>query len=90
MLDKDNRRLLRSNCTVAWLWASAGLCLERAGDGSRPLLMMNDPIERANELLEARRPLYYECADLVLGVADRTANAVAGKIYDEVRRLEQD
>ncbi len=90
VLDEDNRRLLRRNCTVVWLWAPAALCLSRAGDGSRPLLATADPAGKAREMLEARRPSYAECADLVLGVADRTAEAAAGKICDEVRGLEQD
>jgi len=61
-LDPENRQALLSRGPVVALWASPETILERATrkPGERPLLQVENPLERIRSLLEVRTPVYRE------------------------------
>ncbi len=61
-LDPENRKALLSRGPVVALWASPETILERATrkPGERPLLQVENPLERIRSLLQARTPIYQE------------------------------
>ena len=86
VLDAENRRLLRRNATVVWLWASADTALARVPPGTRPLLETGRAQERAEEILAERMPHYARTADFIVsgevgGAAD-VAKAIASEYVD--------
>lgn len=63
----ENRQRLRERGCVVYLSATAqDLWLRLRHDRARPLLRTPDPRRRIAELVEARAPLYAECAHLTV------------------------
>jgi shikimate kinase len=59
--------------------------LQRTGNSdNRPLLMVDNPLEKIRELLEFRRP-FYEKADLMIDTEDKTPRQIAEEIIDQIR-----
>jgi shikimate kinase len=86
VLASGNRDLLKERCTVIWLDLSPELAATRAGRGSqtpavRPLLADGDIVERMRILDAIRRPLYRECADIVIQVGDKSPAAIVEELY---------
>jgi len=64
VLSEANRRQLKQVGRVVWLDAPPEVLAKRiAGDANRPLLRGVNPLQKARELDEQRRPLYEACAD---------------------------
>ncbi len=85
VLDPATRELLRGARVVH---LSAGLAAAAARVGfnrDRPLLLGN-PRAQLHRLLEERRPLYTEVADVTVDPDDRDPEAVADEIVAEVSR----
>ncbi len=61
-LDPENRQALLSRGPVVALWARPETILERATrkPGERPLLQVENPLERIRSLLAVRTPVYQE------------------------------
>ncbi len=67
VLRPDNRELLKSRGTVIYLRAGISQILQRtAKDKNRPLLQIEDPQQRLEELSREREPLYHDVAHLVV------------------------
>lgn len=83
----DHMDGLPAGTLSVWLEVSAETAVARAAaEGpSRPLLNVDDPLARAEDLMEARRGAY-EKADLALSSEDRFPHALAESI---VRCVEQ-
>lgn len=65
VLLEDNRRYLRARGLVLYLHATLDELLRRTRrDRSRPLLQVDDPRSRMQQLLQQREPLYREVAHL--------------------------
>jgi shikimate kinase len=89
VLDPSNRRMLRESGTVVYLRARAESLWERTRhDSSRPLLTTPDPRARIAELLEAREPLYKECAHLVIDTGAQSASTLVGRVLAALREHE--
>ncbi|MFO0678265.1 MAG: 3-dehydroquinate synthase [Polyangiaceae bacterium] len=78
---RDVRRLAVANAFVVTLEAAPDVVVARAGDlASRPNLAAADPVERARELVAARKDAYAEC-HLTLATdsleVDETVEAIA-------------
>jgi len=81
VLDRGNRRLMAEAGFVVWLWAPAEVLHRRIHkDSNRPALTGLDPLEEVRTLLERRRPLYAEVADLELDTSSRPFDEVAVEI----------
>ncbi len=78
VLDPANRERLTSTGTVVYLKTSLDALLARTKSSRhRPLLMSEDRRAVFERLLEARRPLYDEVADLCIETTGRQVRAVA-------------
>lgn len=83
VLRVDNRDALRRGGTVIYLNASPNLLYERTRlDPNRPLLQVEDPLKKLEELFAQRDPLYREVADLIV-------DAVGGSIVQLVKQVER-
>jgi shikimate dehydrogenase len=85
VVDPANRATLAAAFDTAWLHISPGTAAARVGaEGNRPLLAGRDA-ESALRALEAeRRGAYAAASDLVLDAGGRDAEAIAGRIHDEI------
>lgn len=82
ILRPENRAALRQGGTVIYLNANPELLYQRTRlDPNRPLLQVDDPRQKLEELLALRDPLYREVADIVV-------NSVGGSIGQLVRQVE--
>jgi shikimate kinase len=65
--DSATRERLKQRGTVVYLHATAAMAYERVRKNrDRPLLMVDDPLDKLKTLYEARHPLYLECAHHVV------------------------
>jgi len=84
VLRDANRDLLRRTGFVAWLSADAATLWARIRDdpttaARRPALAGGGPAE-VRDLVAVREPLYRACADVEVGVADRSPSEAADAI----------
>lgn len=83
VLRAENRAALRQGGTVVYLHASPELLYERTRlDPNRPLLQVDDPRRKLEELFAQRDPLYREVADIVV-------NSLGGSIAQLVKQVER-
>jgi shikimate kinase len=88
VLSAANRQCLRAAGQVAWLIADAPVLWERVQSDAttrerRPPLA-GGGLAEIQELLELRRPLYQECADITVDTTERSPGAVADEILSFV------
>ncbi len=85
ILREDNRRALRTNGTVVYLYAPVDMLVERTRSSkNRPLLQTDNPRETFERLMAERDALYRQEADIIVDVSDRTPQTIA---RDIARRL---
>lgn len=89
VLREENIKNLRRNGIIICLTASAETIFKRTcNSNDRPLLQVEDPLQRIKELLEFRRP-YYEKADIMIDTEGKTPVEVAEEIIQKIKgRLE--
>jgi shikimate kinase len=89
ILDPKNRKTIKENTIVVWLWANPKTIVARVkGDQNRPLLNVPDS-EKANviaRLLEGRRRFYAETADIIIDTTAKTPEQVAERILYEIHK----
>lgn len=84
VLDPANRRRLREAGLVVYLRVLPLVLYERTRhDRNRPLLQVDDPLAKLEELFGQRDPLYREVADVIVDTS-------AGGVGSLVRRVEQE
>jgi shikimate kinase len=67
VLREENRQNMRRNGMVVYLHASPEVLLERTRyDNSRPLLQVENPLAKLQELYNTRDPLYRNTAHIVI------------------------
>lgn len=85
VLRPENRAVLKSSGWVVYLDVPAPLLWERTRhDRNRPLLRVDDPLQRLHELYLHRDPLYRETADLVIDGAQMQAAAIVQLLVKEM------
>lgn len=85
VLRQENMDNLRKNGIIICLMASPETIYERTKkDTSRPLLQVENPLQRIKELLDFRRP-YYEKADIMIDTDGKTPEEVAREILKKVK-----
>lgn len=68
-LREENRKLLKQLGTVIYLRIRPETVYKRLqGDTKRPLLQCDNPLERITKLLEQRKDVYEDAADIVVDV----------------------
>lgn len=87
VLREENMSTLRKNGVIIFLAVTAETVLRRtSGNDERPLLKVEDPLERIRELLEFRRP-YYEKADIMIDTEGKTPRLIAEEILERTSSL---
>lgn len=87
VLRQENMDNLRKNGVIICLTASAETILKRTGNNNdRPLLQVDNPLQKIKELLEFRRP-YYEKADVMIDTEGKTPLGVADEIIEKVKGI---
>ena len=82
---KENQDLLRSKGYIIFLDTSINQQMQRLRrDKKRPLLQTDNPRERLQSLLDTRRPIYLELADLVVKTDRRLARKLAADIINQL------
>jgi len=82
VMREENTDAMRANGVIIYLRAEPATVLERTSRNSdRPLLQVEDPLQRINELLDTRRP-YYERADIIVDTDLATPREVAEEIRE--------
>jgi len=73
----ENRELLKQCGTVVYLRIKPETVYERLKeDTTRPLLQCDNPLEKIQNLLAARREAYEECADIIIDVDEKNAEEI--------------
>ena len=77
--------LLKSNGFVIFLDTSVNQQMHRLRrDNKRPLLQTDNPRQRLESLLEIRRPIYLDLADLIVKTDRRLARKLANDIITQL------
>ncbi len=85
VLREENMNNLRKKGVIVCLMASPETIFERTkNDTSRPLLQVQDPLQRIRELLEFRRP-FYEKADIMIDTDGKTPQEVTEEIIKKIQ-----
>jgi shikimate kinase len=85
VLKQQNMDILKKTGIVICFMATPETILQRTGNSdNRPLLMVDNPLEKIRELLEFRRP-FYEKADLMIDTEDKTPRQIAEEIIEQIR-----
>lgn len=80
VLNKDNVANLKQNGVVFYLSATPEQLFERIkGETHRPLLHVDNPLEKIRELLKCREPFYRQ-ADHTIDTSDKTVDDIAKEI----------
>lgn len=83
VLRQENMDNLRKNGVIVCLTASPETILKRtSSNNDRPLLQVENPLQKIKELLEFRRP-YYEEADIMIDTEGKTPLEVAEEIIEK-------
>lgn len=87
VVNPDNRASLRAGGIIVCLTASVRTILHRVrGNADRPLLKAENPEQRIQELLEARRP-FYEQADIIVSTDGKRPKEIVEDIIERVALL---
>ncbi len=91
VISQKNRRHLRENSIVIWLWARPEYIFQRIHDDSnRPVVKGINNTEALKSLIRERIPFYADVADMIVGVDDKTPDEIARRIYDEIHKFLRD
>lgn len=85
ILRQENVDFLSSNGIIVCLTARPETILDRTSRSSkRPLLNVDDPLERVKALMESRKP-FYEKADFMMDTEEKTPLQIAREILEKVK-----
>lgn len=85
VLKEENISALRRNGIIVCLTANPETILKRiSNNNERPLLQVDDPLEKIKELLKIRKP-YYEKADITIDTDGKTPGAAAKEIIERIK-----
>ena len=85
VVSKRNQALLKSRGYIIFLDTSAIQQMYRLRrDKKRPLLQTDNPLQRLEQLLVERRPIYLDLADLAIKTDRRVARKLAADIISQL------
>lgn len=85
VLKQENMETLRETGIIVCLMASPETILQRTSvTNDRPLLHVDNPLEKIRELFNFRKP-YYEKADIVIDTDGKTPLQIAEEIVEKVK-----
>jgi len=88
VLNRINIDRLKQECVIVYLTATPGVIWRRVsrGDGGRPLLDVDNPRLRIQEMLKFRKPLYEHAADIAVDTSKLDVDSVVEEI---IKRLKE-
>jgi len=86
VIQKDNRSAIQEHSVSIWLYAGAETIVNRIQPGSRPLLDVENPTEKAQELLAGRIPLYADAAALIIDTDKKSEREILDTLYEEISK----
>ena len=90
VLRQQNMDALKKTGTVVCLTATPETILERTGSSDdRPLLLVDNPLEKIRELLQFRMP-FYEKADLMIDTEDKAPRHIAEEIIEKIQNSQDE
>jgi len=85
VLKQENMDALKKTGRVICLMATPETILQRtSGTSERPLLQVEKPLEKINELFNLRKP-FYEKADMMIDTENKTPLQIAEEIIEKVK-----
>jgi len=89
VLNRINIDRLKQECVIVYLTATPGVIWKRVsrGAGGRPLLDVDNPRLRIQEMLKFRRPLYEHAADITVDTSKLTVDSVVGEILSKLSEI---
>ena len=90
VLNTINIERLRASGVTVNLVASPAVILQRTSreEGSRPLLNVQNPLERIQELMKFRKPFFDRAADFTVNTSGLSVDTIADKIIDRLKGYE--
>ena len=90
VLNTINIDRLRAAGVIINLIAAPKIILKRTAkeNGSRPLLNVEQPLERIKELTKYRKPFYERAADITINTSKLSIDITADKIIDRLKKYE--
>ena len=86
ILNEDNRRIIKEDSIVIWLYVSPDEALKRIKAGSRPLLNEIDANRKAESILNERLHLYAQTSDIVVDTDNKNTETLVEEIYEEISK----
>jgi shikimate dehydrogenase len=86
-INDENRALLKQYCLVLWLYATPESTIKRINLETRPLLNVEDPLEKAKSLMKQRKQYYAQASDVIINTEKFDAETISDKIIDEITRI---
>lgn len=84
VLRQENMEFLKTGGVVVCLTARPETILKRTSrNRERPLLQVEDPLQRIHDLLESRGP-FYEKADIMIDTEGKSPFGIAGEILERM------
>lgn len=81
---EENHGLLKELGRVVYLKVTPEAVYERLkNDTTRPLLQVEEPMERIRTLLDGRAPVYEKCADVVVEASDKSFEEIIEQILNK-------
>ncbi|MDO8579009.1 MAG: shikimate kinase [Dehalococcoidales bacterium] len=87
VLNKINIDRLKEGGVIIYLKASPNVILKRTSRDNlvRPLLNVEDPVSRIQELLKFRKPFYERAADITINTTRLNVDGVVGEIIETLK-----
>ena len=83
---EENRTLLKELGTVVYFRVKPETVYKRLqGDATRPLLQCENPLQKIEELLTARKDAYESCADVIIDVDDLSMDEILDNIVAQIK-----
>ena len=87
---EENRPLLKELGTVVYFRIRPETVYKRLqGDNTRPLLQCENPLQKIEELLAARKDAYESCADIIIDVDELSMDEIIENIVTKIKDREK-
>jgi shikimate kinase len=84
---EENRQLIKDNGFVVYLYANVDTqYLRTMNDSNRPMIAVEDPKARLNDIFSRRKPLYEEVQDCLVDTNIQTIKQCVEQIKAEIRK----